>query len=50
MKIAIYTLLEQENYIREKNLTKLFTLNMFCCKINFYKNLKHYFDCHCFCY
>lgn len=48
MEFASYNLLEHENYVRENNLNKVFTINLFCYQINVYNNHpKYYFTCFC---
>lgn len=49
MKFASYTHLESENYIRENNLIKIFSIYLCCYQIDFYNNNpNYYFDCFCF--
>ena len=36
------TLKCQENYIRENNYEKTYSINLYCCQLNFYKNGIYY--------
>lgn len=46
--MATYTPLEQYNHIRENNMIKTFSINLFCYQIDFYKDPKYCFSCFCF--
>ena len=49
MEFRTYNLLEYENYIKENNLIQVFSFNLFCYQIKFYKNNpKYYFTCYCY--
>jgi hypothetical protein len=45
MELVVYHGLEHDNFLTGVHYNKICGINLFCCKINFYKNLKYYFSC-----
>jgi hypothetical protein len=40
---------EQDNYLRENNYKKMCGVNLWCCELNFYRNVLYYYQ-QFFCY